>query len=159
MFLKVDANLLWTLLNIALLVWLAKRYLFGPLRNVIAARQQHIEEQLNSASARQAEAEEAKARADAWVADAHRQAGRIVDTARDRGDEAYDQIVANARRQARHIAEDMRVKLAHEEAEARERIKEDTADLALSIASKMVERRWSDDDDRRMVNRFLESEQ
>lgn len=156
MFLKVDANLLWTLLNIALLVWLAKRYLFGPLRTVISARQQHIEEQLKSASARQAEAQEAKAQADAWVADAHRQAGRIVDSARDRGDEAYDQIVASARRQARHISEEMRVKLAHEEAAARERIKDDTADLALSIASKMVERQWTADDDRRMVDHFLE---
>lgn len=156
MFLKVDAHLIWTLVNLALLVFLAKRFLFKPLRAMMDQRHALITSQLEEARAKEQEAASLRAQSDQWVADAHRKAGRIVDAARDRGDEAYDHIVAQARRVARHLTEETRVKIARDEAEARERLRAETADLALLMASRMVEKSWTEETDAEMVRRFLE---
>lgn len=156
MFLKVDLNLLWTLLNIGVLYLLARRFLFKPLRAALAKRRGEIEFSLKEASDVKAEAQALKAKGEEWLGTAHKQALSIVDAARDRGDDAYDQIVASARRAARHITEDARVKLAHEEAAARERVKAEAVDLALEAASRLVSGRWTAEDDRALVEQYIQ---
>ena len=66
--LKLDMNLLWTVVNVLIMYALLRKFLFKPVQDVIAKRQQMVD-------ASMADAQEAKNKAQA---DAQRQADAIV---------------------------------------------------------------------------------
>ena len=55
--LRVDINLLFTVINILLLAVAFKIFLFKPVENIIAKRQEEVEEQYDAAVKKQEEAE------------------------------------------------------------------------------------------------------
>lgn len=148
-------NILISLCNLGLLFYLMKRFLYAPVRNMIARR----EAELNAQYAAAAEAEKsanadrdmyaarlsgAKAEADDIIrkatADADRNGARIVTEARERA----DGIV----RQAQNEAE-----LEKRKAEAE--IRRQIADVSTALTEQMLRREVSQEDHRSLIDSFL----
>ena len=71
--LRIDINLLWTVINMLLIFFVIKRFLFKPVHQILNARKAEVDKQF-------ADAKEAKdSQADKIVADAHVQVKRDQD--------------------------------------------------------------------------------
>ena len=55
--LRLDSNILWTIINLLILYVIARKFLFGPVRKVLAARQAEIDKQFADARTAQPEAQ------------------------------------------------------------------------------------------------------
>lgn len=159
MFLNVDMHLFWTVLNMAVLFLLARKFLFGPVREGMQRRRNLIQSTLDDARQQKEQGEALHRDGEQALEQARREAVSIVRDARVRGDETFDQVVASARRSARHIAEQTRSQLKREEMEARERLRLEVSSLALAAASKLMMERHTDDQDKALIDKFCEEQQ
>lgn len=149
-------NILISLLNLAVLFWLVKKFLFKPVRKLFAERQAAIDHQYAAAEQAQRTADENR---DAWetkLATADAEAQSRIDEATDIAKRRAEQIVREADEKADGI-----VRRAEEQAElerkrAEDGIKREIVDLSTAIAEKMLEREVNEHDHRAMIDDFIE---
>ena len=78
--LKLDLNLLWTVVDVLILYVLLRKFLFKPIQNVLDQRQKTIEADIAAAQTSKSEAYEKQAEVEKQqlLADAQKQADEIV---------------------------------------------------------------------------------
>ncbi len=149
----------WTLLlqaaNFLVLVWLLQHFLYRPVLGIIADRQQRTESVISEANA-------AKAAAEQLRAELERQRGAI---AKER-DQALEQAHASARADAQRLLEKTRAdaekllaeerqRLAQERTEAAEALRQQTIELGLTIARRLLAETGAPGLDAPFVERLL----
>lgn len=149
-------NVLISLANLGILYWLMKRFLYAPVRSMIAKRQAQLDAQYaNAAEAERSAAADrdlyaeklsgAKAEADGIIrkaaADADRNGARIVTEARDKA----DGIIRQAQNE---------VELEKKKAEAE--IRRQIANVSTALTEQMLRREIRTEDHRELIDSFLE---
>ena len=149
-------NVVISLANLGILYWLMKKFLYTPVRNMIAKRQAQLDAQYanaaeaerNAMADRDLYAEKlrgAKAEADGImrkaVADADRNGARIVTEARDKA----EGIIRQAQNE---------VELVKKKAEAE--IRRQIADVSTALTEQMLRREIRTEDHRGLIDSFLE---
>lgn len=147
--------ILISLCNLVILFLILKKFLFKPVKKVLAERQAEYDAKFAEADGKLAEAEAVKAELDAKFASADDEAERILKDAKDNAERRGAAIVTEAKDKA-----DLIVKNAESEAELRRRkaeesIKDDIADVSVEIAEKIIGREVTERDHRRLVDEFI----
>jgi len=134
-----------------------KRYLFGPIAQVLESRRQEI------ASAYE-EAEKERTSAAGLRADYEQRLRQIETEARERiqaaikeGQQHRDALIAEARTEAERILRRGQEELERELAKARIQLREEVVDLAIESARRLIERSLDDAAHRRLVADFISS--
>ena len=78
MFLKLDWGIIWPIVNIVVFYLLLRKFLFGPVSEVMEKRKKMISSDLDDAAQTKAEAEEIKQEYEKNLAQAKDEAGQIV---------------------------------------------------------------------------------
>ena len=91
--LRIDINLVFTIINLLVLYFLMKKFLFKPVNNIIAKREEAIKKQFDDADEAKKQADETKKQYEASVADAKEESAKIVQEAKDKARIEYDRIV------------------------------------------------------------------
>ena len=89
MFLKLDWGIIWPIVNIVVFYLLLRKFLFGPVSEVMEQRKKMISSDLDDAAQTKAEAEEIKQEYEKNLAQAKDEAGQIVSDARARAKNEY----------------------------------------------------------------------
>ena len=151
---------LWQILaslgNLCLLFWIIKRFLYKPVKNILAKRQSELDEQY--ATAAEAEAE-AKASRTAWeekLAGANAEADAILKKATETAAYRGEQIVAGAKEQADSIIRIAKTEAELEVKKAAEGVKREIVDLSGALTEKMLEREIKTEDHRALIDAFIE---
>ena len=154
--LKLDINLLYTVVNILVMYALLRKFLFKPVQDVLDKRQKMVDDEL-------ANAQDAKTKAEAALAAANDKLHNVdVEAAARR--EAYEkqaevekqQLLADARKQADAI---VAAGKASAEAERQSKLREadaQTTALARAMCEKLLARNLTAQDDARLLDDLLE---
>jgi F-type H+-transporting ATPase subunit b len=135
---------LWTLalqtINVVVLVWLLARFLFRPVASIVAARRAAAD-----ALIAEAEATRTKAQVEAATLAAQRRelaadGDRVAVAARAAAEAERASIVQHAQSEAGKLRDEALQAAAREQLEAREALEHEAADLALTIATRLLER-------------------
>lgn len=134
----------WTLglqaINFLVLVWLLSRFLYRPVRNVIAERKAQAERALSAAEAREAEAEAARATYDSDRAALRQQRQELEAEVHRNAQADAERIIEAARKEAAEIRETATSAAADERARTLEAIKGQVAAMAVDLASGLLAR-------------------
>ena len=149
-------HILISLCNLILLFLVVKKFLFKPVKNLLASRQAELDHQYAAAAEAEQRAMDCK---DAWeqkLSGAEDEANAIISDATDVAKRRADQIVSDAAKKAEGI-----VTRAEEEAiltrkKATEDMKREIVDVSSAIAEKMLEREVKEEDHRAMINSFID---
>ncbi len=147
--------ILISLCNLVILFFILKKFLYKPVKRILAARQAEYDAKFAEADGKLAEANEVKAALDEKFAAADDEADRIIKDAKDNAERRGQAIVTEAKDKA-----DLIVRNAESEAELRRRkaeesIKDDIADVSVEIAEKIIGREVNESDHRRLVDDFI----
>ncbi len=154
--LKIDVwNIAFTVVNLLVLYWFMKRYLFGPVNAILAERQAMIERDLDAASDAKSGAQELKRQYEASMGNADEEAARIVADARVRAGEEYEKILGRADADARKRLEQAEKTIALEQEKAIQELETSIAGLAMTAAEKLLEESKNSRLDRDTYDRFL----
>ncbi|MBQ7680245.1 MAG: ATP synthase F0 subunit B [Butyrivibrio sp.] len=149
------ANIIYTIINLLILFFLMKKFLFGRVDQILGERASEIEAAKKSAEQIR---EESQAKIDdynAKFAEIERDRDRLMSEAREMSGREYDEVIANARKEAARIVEDAK-KAAQVEAR-RERDNQATQleNLVLDAARKISSAKHDEESDRKLYDEFI----
>ena len=151
---------LWSILisfaNLAILYKLMKKFLYQPVKNVIAARQAELDAQ--DAAAAEAEQNAAASRDEyaAKLAGAQAEAEGIIHDATVNANRRGDRIVAEAREKAEGIVRQGELEAAMEKKKAQESIKREITEVSAALTEQLLSREMNQSDHSKMIDSFLQ---
>ena len=151
MILNLNSQIIWVFVDLLILFVLMKKFLFGPITQMLDDRAQQVSDTLDQADKRLAEAEQQQTAHAAQLASAKQEAAQIIEEARARGQQEYDRLVAEAQTAVQRLDEQA---ARRRESEAK---KEITA-LVLLTTAKVSRQKLNSDTDRAMIDDFLREE-
>lgn len=149
------ATILWTIVNLLVLYFFFRKYLFGRVNAVLDGRAAQVESQLADAKTQQDQAEALKADYEQQLQDAEAQAAKIVSSAKSRGQREYETLLRRAAEDVARLKEDTREQLDSQREEMLRGARREVAALALLTAAKVSGRVLDGDGDRALVDAFL----
>ncbi|MCM1186595.1 MAG: F0F1 ATP synthase subunit B [Lachnoclostridium sp.] len=153
--LKLDINLVFTIINVLILFVLVRKFLFKPVHNILDARQAEIDKQYEDVKAAQDAADALKAKYETSVKGIAKEKEEILNDARDRANGDYEKVLADARTQADKIVEDARKDADELHQKRMQQATEQIADLVVSATAKIVASHQGMEADRELYNQFL----
>lgn len=145
-------QVLISLCNLLLLFLILKKFLYQPVRKMLAQRKAQLDEQYRKAEQAQQAAEENRQTYERQLADAHAQAEQILQTATGQADHRAERIVADAREKADGIVREAQTQAALEQKKARAGIKQEIVDVSAALAAKLLEREINPADHRALID-------
>lgn len=153
--LKLDWNLLFTVINLLILVGAMWYFLFKPVRKILEARQAEVDREAALMKAKTADAEAMKARYEKSLSDAEEERRQILSKARKQADEEYKKIVNNAKATARRIETEASEDIARSKARILSDAEQEIADMIALATEKNVGENCGSDIDNALYNQFL----
>ena len=152
--LVLSSDVIYTIINIVILVALLRIFLWKPVLGIIEKRQKAIQDDLDSAARTNEEAQAVKAEYEASLTGARQESAALVSEARDRAGEQADAILAQANADAEAIREKARADARSEKERVLSEAKGEVADLALLAAAKLLGS-VAEETDRRLLDDWL----
>lgn len=133
-------TLLGQILTFAVLVWFIKRFLWGPLTQVMEDRKARIADGLAAAEHGKREQQLAEERAKELLVDAKQQAADIIARAEKRAGEIIDEAKADAREEGNRLITAAQAEIEQEANRVKEDLRGQVVSIAIAGASKVLER-------------------
>jgi len=148
-------QILISLANLLIMFLILKRFLFNPVHKVFAQRQSQVDKLYGDAEKDRAEAKDMKQEYEARLATAREEADGLVRNAVATAQRKGDAIVSEASQQASRIKQKAEEEITQERRQMLADVREEISDIAVSIASKVVEREVQKQDHENFVDEFI----
>ena len=146
---------IWTIVTFLGLLWALKKLAWGPLLEALETRQNAIRKSLDDAQQAKVELERLNAESGHIIQRARVDAEAIISQSRSDGDRLREEIRAKARAEADHIVKNAERQIQLETSRALEQIRREAVDLSVMIASKIIQRSLSREDNERLIDEAL----
>ena len=143
---------IWTILTFLILVSLLTKFAWRPLLQALDRRQSLIKDSLDKADQARVELERINSEAAKILDSARVEADAIVSKGRLAGERLREE---QAREESATLVKNAERQIELETARALQQIRQETVDLSLSIASKVIGRTLSKDDNERLIEDAL----
>ena len=149
---SLDKSLIIQAINFGLLLFILIKLLYKPLMTKMNERTEAIRSSLEEAKAARAEAERERAEHTAKLQASLAEAQSIRATALKDAAEEQRRLVEGARAEAGRLVEAARNEMAQDVRRARQELRQEVADLATSVAERLIRKSLRDEDHRRIVD-------
>lgn len=154
-FVSIDMTTIFMLGNTFILYLLMKRYLFGPVKAMLDKRAAEIDGSIKSAEIANKEANDLRIKYEQGLSNARVEATEIVAAAQKRAQSQADEIMKAAKDRSAEIAERTTKEIEMEKIKALNEMKKEIGDLAVELASKVVEKDINTADHERLIDSFI----
>jgi F-type H+-transporting ATPase subunit b len=149
----------WTLTlqaaNFLVLVWLLQHFLYRPVQNIIAERQQRTDGILAEANAARTAAEALQTRLEQQRAAIDQERHQALEEAHARAKEGAASLLGRARADAEKLLAEERQRIEKERAEVADALRQDAIELGVAIARRLLAETDNGSPDRPFLERAL----
>ena len=149
----------WTLiaqlLNLFIQVMLIKKFLFKPVKEVLAKRKAAADAEIADATKAKEEAESLKSEYEENMKQARDKANDILNTAQKSATQQSEEIMREANAQAVSIKSKAERDIEQERRKAVNEIKDEIGDMAMEIAGKVIGREINSSDHEKLIDEFI----
>ena len=157
--LRIDAvNLICTVINLLLLYFLMKKFLFGRVNDIIQKRQDMIKNAIDEADETMKQAEAKKAEYEASLGDAKNESAKIVAEAKEKARAEYDRIVSSADEEVQKKIQKAEETIAEEKAKSLRDMENEIESLVVNVATKVVGSEVDEKNSQKLYDDFLNSQ-
>src|SRR5579884_2439491 len=147
--------LLAQIINFGILYWILSRFVFPALMRTMDERAARIREGVENAARADISLKQANQQAESIIQEARRQSQQIIAEGTAAGERVRAQIEDEAHARADEIARQGQQRIAQEEAQARNALRQQVADLAISAAGYVIGESLDGQKQRRLVEEFI----
>jgi F-type H+-transporting ATPase subunit b len=151
---------IWTIITFLVLLALLAKFAWRPLLDALERRQQSIRQSLDDARHAKHELERLQSESQRILAQARTEAEAIITRTRDDASRFREELRQKAQQEASGIVKNAERQIELETARALQQIRHEAVDLSVAIASKLLQRNVSKEDNERLIEetfRQLES--
>ena len=146
---------IWTIVTFLVLLALLAKFAWRPLLQALETRQQAIRKSLDDAQQAKQELERLNAESAQILNRARLDADGIITQSRADGDRLREEIRAKARAEADHIVKNAERQIQLETSRALEHIRREAVELSVMIASKIIQRNLTQEDNQHLIDEAL----
>jgi F-type H+-transporting ATPase subunit b len=151
--LRPDPGLfIWTIITFLVLLTLLAKFAWGPLLRALESRQESIRKSLDDALQAKQELERLQQESVQIIRQARLDAEAVISQSRSDGDRLREEIKQKARAEADHILKSAERQIQLETSRALQQIRHEAVDLSVQIASKILQRNISKEDNERLID-------
>lgn len=151
----------WTLIaqlcNLFIQVLLIKKFLFKPVREILAKRKAAADAEIADATKAKEEAQAMKAEYEQNMQEARDKASDILASAQKSATLQSEAIIREANEQAVMLKTKAEKDIAQEKRKAVNEIKDEIGSMAMEIAGKVIEREVNASDHEKLIDEFIEN--
>ena len=149
---QVDPGLyIWTIVTFLILVALLAKFAWRPLLQALEQRQDSIRKSLDDARQAKQELERLHVESARILAEARTQAESIISRTRDDAARFRDEMKQKAQTEAAVIVKNAEKQIGLETTRALQQIRHEAVELSVAIASKLLQRHVSREDNERLI--------
>ncbi len=145
-----------SLCNLLILFLIIKKFLFKPVKNMMAKRNAEIKAQYDNAEAAEQSALQNKEAWEKKMDAAHLEADEIEKAAKQRAERQSDKILMDAKEQAEGILKRAEVAAAAEKKKAEKDIQTQIVDVSALLTEKMLKKKLNEDDHHELIGAFMQ---
>ena len=145
-----------TICNTLITFLVIKKFLFKPVRKMMAAREEEVQTMYTAAEKAQTEAEQLRSEYPERLSKAKEEAAEIVGSATRRATVRSEEILKESSQQAAAMMKKAESTIEQERKKAMNELKDEVASLSVMIASKVVERDVNEADHERFIEDFID---
>ena len=146
---------IWTIVTFLVLLTLLAKFAWNPLLQALETRQNSIRKSLDDAQQAKVDLERLAAESGQIIQRARVEAEAVISQSRTDGDRLREDLRAKARTEADHIVKNAERQIQLETSRALEQIRREAVDLSVMIASKIIQRNISREDNERLIDEAL----
>jgi len=150
---------IWTILTFLVLVALLSKFAWRPLLEALDSRQQAIRKALDDARQAEQELERLQQESAQIVRQARLDADGIITRTRDDAERLRAEMKQKARVEADAVVKNAERQISLKTARALQQIRTEAVDLSVMIASKIIQRNLSKEDNERLIDEALKQVQ
>jgi F-type H+-transporting ATPase subunit b len=143
---------IWTILTFLVLLALLARFAWRPLLSALERRADSIRKSLDDARKARQELERLQAESVRILAEARSEADTIISRTRSDASLAADELKQKARADANNIVRNAERQIEAETSRALQKIRHEAIDISVAIASKLLQRNLSKEDNERLID-------
>jgi F-type H+-transporting ATPase subunit b len=146
---------IWTIVTFLVLLYLLSRFAWKPLLQALEERQTSIRQSLDDAEKAKQELAQVQAESNRIVQQARSDADAIIANSRADAARLQEELAKKAREQANGIIENAQKEIQQQTDSSLAQIREEAVDLSLMIASKLIQRNISREDNDQLIAEAL----
>lgn len=146
---------IWTILTFLVLVALLAKFAWKPLLTALDTRQLTIQKALDDAAKAKVELERVSQESAQIIRQARVEADQIISMSRGDAERLREEMRQKARAEADGIVKNAERQIQLETARALQQIRHEAADLSVAIASKLIQRNLSKEDNEKLIDQAL----
>ncbi len=148
---------IWTIVTFLVLAGLLRKFAWRPMLDALERRQEAIRKSLDEAKQAQKEMDRLNEESTRLLAAARAEADEIISRTRADAARAGEDMKQKARADAENIVRNAEREIALETSRALRKVREEAVDLSVAIASKILQRNLSKEDNERLIDETLKS--
>ncbi|MBU8881058.1 F0F1 ATP synthase subunit B [Bacillus sp. FJAT-29790] len=148
-------DILFQLVMFSILLLLIKKFAWGPLMGIMKQREEHIANEITSAEQSRAETKKLLEEQRNLLKEARNEAQSLIESAKKQGDVQREEIILAARAESERIKESAKLEIEQQKEKAVAAIREQVASLSVLIASKVIEKELSENDQQKLINEYI----
>lgn len=145
----------FTLFNTLVLFLVLRIILFKPVLKIMETRESEIKRDLEEGAKAKEEGLLLKSEYEKKVSEARSEGQAIVEQAKKRAEKRTEEMLAHARKEAENIRNKANVDIEKERQQAFLDVKNEVSDMAVSIASKIIEKDIDNDKHKELIDEFV----
>jgi len=148
-------DMLTQLFFFLILLALLKKFAWGPLMSKMEERENYVANEIEEAEKNRKDAEEASREAQAQLKQMKQEAQKIIEDARQAGVKQEKDIIESARAEADRLKVAAQADIQNEKEKALQALQDKVASLSVMIASKVIEKEISAQDQEKLINEYI----
>lgn len=147
---------IFTVINVLVLVFFLYRFLFKPVRDILAARQNELDNSYREAEEATQKANALKKQYEDSMAQIDAERQEKLEKSRMQATNEYDEIIGNAREKATKIIADAKIEAERQAEQKQHEMEEEVAMLVAKAAYKIAASKDSAENNQKLYDTFLE---
>ncbi|SHM62079.1 F0F1 ATP synthase subunit B [Gracilibacillus kekensis] len=148
-------DMAFAIISFLALLWLLRKYAWGPLMNKMEERENHIANEIDTAEKNRAEAEKASHEANEQLKATRQEAQQIIEDAKKAGQDQEKAIIEAANQAAARLKKSAEEDIAREKEKAIEALQAQVATLSVQIATKVIEKEINAEDQEQLISDYI----
>lgn len=151
----INVTLLGQMITFGLFVWFTMKFVWPPITKAMQDRQKKIADGLAAAESGEQSLLEAERKVVVVLHEAKVRATAIIDAANKKAVQIVDESKEQARIEGRRILDSVQTEIEQDRNRARDGLRSEVANLAITIAKKILERSVDENMHREMLNKLV----
>ncbi len=143
-------------INFMLILFILKRYVFKPTREVIEKRRELIQKGIDNTKNSETELLVAKQKVENSLKEAHKEANKIIAEAKKNGDNLIARAEEKAQAAAGRAMNEAEKNIAQQKKQLEKELFDKTASLVVRGVEKVLDKDFSEDDEKSLYGRVVE---